>query len=50
MNWLEISAAVDVEGVEAVGALFREHVHGGVVIEEDMFLKRMEKKKAILSH
>ncbi|MCL5959993.1 MAG: 50S ribosomal protein L11 methyltransferase [Chloroflexi bacterium] len=38
MNWLEVCAAVDVEGVEAVGALFREHVHGGVVIEEDITL------------
>lgn len=36
MNWLEIAVAVDVEGVEAVGALFRDHVHGGVVIEEDI--------------
>lgn len=36
MNWLEICVSVDVEGVEAVGALFREHVHGGVMIEEDI--------------
>ena len=29
---------MDVEGVEAVASLFREHVHGGVVIEEDITL------------
>lgn len=38
MNWLEIRTSVDVEGVEAVGALFRQYVHGGVVIEEDITL------------
>lgn len=34
MRWLELAADVDREAVEAVSAIFREHGHSGVIVEE----------------
>jgi ribosomal protein L11 methyltransferase len=36
MKWLEVAVAVDQEAVEPVSAIFHEHGHGGVSIEESI--------------